>query len=131
MDSYRVIDQDAMLEGLDPLSRDIWSKPMSDSISFDVGEGEDKGMMSVYDVETGEYTFSAEVSEHSRDILRMLFGWSDEFNAQGVAFNRLLKTMDEYVGWFERFRRLARKGKRRKTTYRTIRRDCAKRNRNK
>jgi hypothetical protein len=61
----------------------------------------------------------------------MLFGWSEEFNAQGVAFKRLLKTYDDWAKWVERFYSLARKGKRRKTTYRTIRRDCAKRNRHK
>ena len=82
-------------------------------------------------VEYGELSFSAEVSEHSRDIMRMLFGLSEEFNAQGVAFKRLLKTYNEYVEWVERFCSLARKGKRRKTTYKTIRSDCAKRNRHK
>ena len=82
-------------------------------------------------VEAGELSFSAEVSCHSRDIIRMLFGLSDEFNAQSVAFNRLLKTYNEFAEWMERFYSLARKGKCRKTTYRTIRRDCAKRNRRK
>lgn len=83
-------------------------------------------------VEAGELSFSAEVSEHAYDIIRMLFGWSEEFNAQSVAFNRLLKAYDEFAEWMERFYSLARKGsKRRKTTYKTIRRDCAKRNRGK
>ena len=82
-------------------------------------------------VKVGDLSFSLEVSEHSCDILRMLFGCSDEFSAQSEAFNRLLNTHDEYVGWVKRFCSLARKGKRRKTTYKTIRRDCAKRNRHK
>lgn len=98
-----------------------------DSISFG-GDAEHSGYVGV---EAGELSFSAEVSEHSRDIIRMLFGLSDEFNAQSVAFSRLLKTYDEFAEWMERFYSLARKGKCRKTTYRTIRRDCAKRNRHK
>lgn len=125
-------DQERLLNELDPMAHDIWQKPIEGTISFDVGEGEDKSMMSVYDIKTGKYEFSAEVSEHSRDILRMLFGgWSEEFNAQSVAFNRLLKTYEDWAKWIERFCSLARKGKRRKTTYKTIRRDCAKRNRHK
>lgn len=87
--------------------------------------------LDIVGVDVGTLSFSAEVSEHSCDILRMLFGWSEEFNAQSVAFSRLLKTYDEWVEWIGRFYSLARKGKRRKTTYKTIRRDCAKRNRHK
>ena len=102
-------------------------KGVADSISFE-GEVERSGYVGV---EAGELSFSAEVSEHSRDIIRMLFGLSEEFNAQSVAFSRLLKTYDEYVEWVKRFCSLARKGKCRKTTYRTISRDCAKRNRRK
>ena len=98
-----------------------------DSISF----GSDVEHSDYVGVEAGELSFSAEVSCHSRDIIRMLFGWSDEFNAQSVAFSRLLKTYGEFAEWMERFCSLARKGKRRKTTYKTIRRDCAKRNRGK
>lgn len=94
---------------------------IGDSISFEGDIG----------VETGELSFSVEVAEHARDILRMLFGWSEELKAQGVAFSRLLKTYDEWAEWMGRFCSLARKGKQRKTTYRTIRRDCAKRNRGK
>jgi len=126
-------------------------------ISVDIGEGKDYSVATLFEngeyrpiavcdsisfadsvqrsgyvgVEAGELSFSAEVSEHSRDIIRMLFGWSDEFNAQSVAFSRLLKTYGEFAEWMERFCSLARKGKRRKTTYKTIRRDCAKRNRHK
>jgi hypothetical protein len=98
-----------------------------DSTSF----GSDVEHSGYVGVEAGELSFSAEVSEHAYDIIRMLFGWSEEFNAQGVAFKRLLKTYDDWAKWVERFYSLARKGKRRKTTYRTIRRDCAKRNRHK
>lgn len=122
-------------------------------ISVDIGEGKDWGVKTSFrcwngddqerlldeldpmahdlGVECGELSFSEEVSCHSRDIMRMLFGWSEEFNAQSVAFNRLLKTYDDWVEWIGRFYSFARKGKRRKTTYRTIRRDCAKRNRHK
>ena len=106
-------------------------------ISVDMGEGK-KRLLDELDpmahdlgVEYGELSFSAEVSEHSLDIPRVLFGLSEEFNAQGVAFNALLKTYNEMAEWVERFCSLARKGKRRKTTYKTIRRDCAKRNRHK
>ena len=102
-DSY---DQERLLDELDPMAHDLG-------------------------VECGELSFGAEVSEHSLDILRMLFGLSEEFNAQGVAFNALLKAYDEMAEWMERFCSLARRGKRRKTTYKTIRRNCAKRNRGK
>lgn len=122
-------------------------------ISVDIGEGRDWGVKTSFrcwngddqgrlldeldpmahdlGVDVGTLSFSAEVSEHSCDIIRMLFDWSDEFNAQSVAFSRLLKTYGEFAEWMERFCSLARKGKRRKTTYKTIRRDCAKRNRHK
>lgn len=122
-----------------------------DIVGVDVGEGKDWGVKTSFrcwngddqerlldeldpmahdlGVECGELSFSEEVSCHSRDIIRMLFGLSEEFNAQGVAFKRLLKTYDEMAEWMERFCSLARKGKRRTTTYKTIRRDCAKRNR--
>lgn len=106
MESYRVIDQERMLGELDPMAHELG-------------------------VECGELSFGAEVSEHAYDTIRMLFGWSEEFNAQGVAFNALLKTYNEMAEWMERFCSLARRGKRRKTTYKTIRRDCAKRNRHK
>lgn len=106
-------------------------------ISVDMGEGQ-KRLLDELDpmahdlgVEYGELSFSAEVSEHSLDILRVLFGLSEEFNAQGVTIKRLLKSYNEYVEWVERFCSLASKGKHRKTTYKTIRRDCAKRNRHK
>lgn len=123
--------QERLLDELDPMVHDLGFKPIADTISFDIGAGEDKGVMSVYDIKTGKYEFSAEVSEHSLDILRVLFGLSEEFNAQSVAFNALLKTYNEMAEWMERFCSLARRGKRRKTTYKTIRRDCAKRNREK
>ena len=64
-------------------------------------------------VEAGELSFSAEVVPYSHDILCELFGLRD-------ACIRLL----------ERIEKMAT-GKRRKTTYKTIRRDCAKRNRHK
>lgn len=103
---FGVDDQERLLDELDPMAHDLG-------------------------VECGEFSFSEEFSCHSRDIIRMLFGLSEEFNAQGVAFKRLLKTCDEMTEWMERFCSLARRGKRRKTTYKTIRRDCAKRNRHK
>lgn len=157
MESYRVIDQDAMLEGLDPLSHDIWSKPMADSISFDVGEGEDKGMMSVYDVKAGKYEFSCEVVDMNTDVLKMMFGINgrpktfrescDECFRRKDREGLLLKALSEHVllpiavdrkAVEERIRYAIRLlnaipcgYKLRKTTYRTIRRDCAKRNRNK
>lgn len=99
-------DQERLLDELDPMAHDLG-------------------------VDVGTLSFSAEVSEHSCDIIRMLFGWSEEFNAQSVALKRLLKTYDEMAEWMERFCSLARKGKSRKTTYKTIRLDCAKRNRHK
>ena len=123
--------QERFLDELDPMAHDLGFKSIADTISFDIGAGEDKGVMSVYDIKMGKYEFGVEVSEHSLDILRVLFGLSNEFNAQSVAVKRLLKAHNEYVEWVERFCSLARKGKHRKTTYKTIRRDCAKRNRHK
>lgn len=64
-------------------------------------------------VEAGELSFSAEVVPYSHDALCELFGLRD-------ACIRML----------ERIEKMAT-GKRRKTTYKTIRRDCAKRNRHK
>lgn len=157
MESYRVIDQESMLEDLDPMSHDIWGKPMADSISFDVGEGKDKGIMSVYDVKAGKYEFSAEVVDTNADFLKMFFGVNGRpktFEEQcDECFRRkdreglLMKALSEHVllpiavdrnAVEERIRYAIRLlnaipcGYRlRKTTYKTIRRDCAKRNRRK
>jgi hypothetical protein len=80
-----------------------------DTISF----GSDVEHSGYVGVEAGELSFSAEVVPYSHDALCELFGLRD-------ACIRLL----------ERIEKMAT-GKRRKTTYKTIRRDCAKRNRHK
>jgi hypothetical protein len=82
---------------------------VSDTISF----GSDVEHSGYVGVEAGELSFSAEVVPYSHDALCELFGLRD-------ACIRLL----------ERIEKMAT-GKRRKTTYKTIRRDCAKRNRHK
>ena len=114
-------------------------------ISVDIGEGKDKGVqcwirigddgkyipatvidttttISLADsvqrsgyvgVEAGELTFSAEIVPHSQDALNALFGW---------------KNIQPLIGCHEKCRVGT---KRSKTTYKTIRRDCAKRNRHK
>lgn len=64
-------------------------------------------------VDSGVVTFSSEIVPYCQDTLSVLFGW---------------KNVRPLIGCHERCRVLT---KRCKTTYKTIRRDCAKRNRHK
>ena len=82
---------------------------LSDTISF----GSDVEHSGYVGVDAGELSFSAEVVSYSHDALCLLFGW-----------DYVQPLIDYYEGLF-----VSRK--RRKTTYKTIRRDCAKRNRHK
>lgn len=163
MENFKIVDHDNLLEGLDPKSHDIWGKPMADSISFDVGEGKDRGVLGVYDVDRGEYTFSAEVVDMNTDVLKMMFGINgrpktfrercdeaynrgdDRALFYGIMERQMIlglsgKDTDETLldkdiryctRLFVRLLEKKMKMKRRRTTYRTIRRDCAKRNRRK
>ena len=80
-----------------------------DAISF----GSDVARSGYVGIEAGELSFSAEVVPYSHEALCLLFGW-----------DYVQPLIDYYEGLF-----VSRK--RRKTTYKTIRRDCAKRNRHK
>ena len=81
---------------------------LSDTISF----GSDVEHSGYVGVGAGELSFSAEVVPYSQAAVDALLGWSG-------AYTSLLERIKIVVG------------KRRKTTYKTIRRDCAKRNRHK
>lgn len=154
---FSSVDQERLLDELDPISHDLGLKP---SFSLDIGDGKDKSVMSVYDVETGEYTFSAEVVETSTDALKFLLGeyehktfrdLCDEAYRAGDHWALFALAMSKMGGFWGfnpqtfadlnyaqglllklcRRKRRERVSKTRKTTYKTIRRDCAKRNRHK
>lgn len=129
------------LGDLDPMSHDIWQKPMEGAMSFDVGEGKDYSVVTLFDgveyrpialcdaisfgsdvahsgyvgVDVGELSFSAEVVDVNYGVLGALFG-----------LDYLRDMTSKLLGY-----RVDSCGKVRKTTYKTIRRDCAKRNRHK
>lgn len=82
-------------------------------------------------VEAGELTFSAEIVDVDYCALRELFGLFKEMELQGVALKKLL---DSQIACWDLMVSLCNQvkgSKRRKTTYKAIRRDCAKRNRHK
>lgn len=94
-----------------------------DSISF--GDVEHSGYVGV---EAGEYTFSAEVVDiRPHEIIYHLCGLNAEWERISEALDRTIRSWEEFCRLCERLQYR----KRRKTTYKTIRRDCAKRNRNK
>ena len=82
-------------------------------------------------VEAGELTFSAEIVDVDYCALRGLFGLSKEMELQGVAFKKLIDSRIAYWDLMVSLCNQVKGNKRRKTTYKTIRRDCAKRNRHK
>ena len=110
-------------------------------ISVDIGEGKDYSVTTLFEngeyrpiavcdtisfadsvqrsgyvgVEAGELTFSAEIVNVSDYALRALFGLDFVRDMKNALLSYCVYTC----------------GTRRKTTYKTIRRDCAKRNRNK
>lgn len=100
---------------------------LCDTISF----GSDVGHSGYVGVDIGELSFSAEIVDVDYCALRELFGWSKEMELQGVAFKRLLDSRMAYWDLMVSLCNQVKGRKRRKTTYRTIRRDCAKRNRHK
>lgn len=82
-----------------------------DTISF----GSDVEKSGYVGVEAGGYTFSAEIVDVDYYALRELFGLDFIRDMTNALLSYCVNTC----------------GKRRKTTYKTIRRDCAKRNRHK
>lgn len=95
-----------------------------DSISF----GSDVEHSGYVGVEAGDYTFSAEVVDiRPHEFVYRLCGLNAEWERISEALERTIRSWDECCRLFERLQYR----KRRKTTYKTIRRDCAKRNRNK
>ena len=126
-------------------------------ISVDIGEGKDYSVASLFEngeyrpiavsdsisfadsvqrsgyvgIESGEYTFSAEVVDVDDYALRGLFSLSKEMELLGVSFKKLLDSQIAYWDLIVSLCNQVKGSKRRKTTYKTIRRDCAKRNRHK
>lgn len=80
-------------------------------IGVDIGEGKDYSVATLF--ENGEYRPIAVCDPYSYDAICALFGWDD---------------VQPFIDYYEA---LFVSRKRRKTTYKTIRRDCAKRNRHK
>lgn len=94
-------DQERLLDELDPMAHDLG-------------------------VEAGEYTFSAEVVDiRPHEIIYHLCGLNAEWERISEVLDRTIRSWEECLRLCERLQYR----KRRKTTYRTIRRDCAKRNR--
>ena len=126
-------------------------------ISVDIGEGKDYSVATLFEngeyrpiavcdsisfadsvqrsgyvgFETGEITFSAEIVDVDDYALRGLFGLSKEMELLGVSFKKLLDSQIAYWDLMVSLYNRVKGSKRRKTTYKTIRRDCAKRNRHK
>ena len=126
-------------------------------ISVDIGEGKDYSVATLFEngeyrpiavcdsisfadsvqrsgyvgVEAGELTFSAEVVDVDDYALRGLFSLSKEMELLGVSFKKLLDSQIAYWDLIVSLCNQVKGSKRRKTTYKTIRRDCAKRNKHK
>lgn len=129
---------------------------LSDTINF----GSDVEHSGYMGVEAGELSFSAELVETSTDVLKFLLGeyeyktfrdLCDEAYLAGDYWALFALAMSKMCGFWGfnpqsfadlnyaqglllklcRRKRGQRVGKTRKTTYKTIRRDCAKRNRHK
>ena len=97
---------------------------LSDTISF----GSDVEHSGYVGVEAGELSFSAEVVDiRPHEIIYRLCGLNAEWERISEALDRTIRSWDECCRLCERIQYR----KRRKTTYKTIRRDCAKRNRHK
>lgn len=97
-----------------------------DSISF--GDVEHSGYVGV---EAGELTVSTKIVDVDNYALRGLLGLSKEMELLGVSFKKLLDSQIAYWDLMVSLCNQVKGSKRRKTTYKTIRRDCAKRNRHK
>lgn len=97
---------------------------LSDTISF----GGNVGRSGYVGVDMGEYTLSPETVNKA---LEYLTGLSVEYERLSDTLDKMFKSWNEcnvmICRLLDRFKGM----KRRKTTYRTIRRDCAKRNRHK
>lgn len=126
-------------------------------ISVDIGEGKDYSVATLFEngeyrpiavcdsisfadsvqrsgyvgVEAGELSFSAEVVDVDDYALRGLFSLSKEMELLGVSFKKLLDSQIAYWDLIVSLCNQVKGSKRRKTTYKTIRRDCAKRNKHK
>jgi hypothetical protein len=74
--------------------------------------------------EAREYTFSAEVT-YVQEVFNSLCDFSKDCERIAKSLPKVIKSWTEFIYACEGFR-----GKQRKTTYKTIRRDCAKRNKN-
>ena len=82
-------------------------------------------------VEAGNLSFSAEIVDVDDYALRGLLGWSKEMELQCVSFKKLLDSQMACCDLMVFLCNQVKGSKRRKTTYKTIRHDCAKRNRHK
>lgn len=136
-----------MVEDLDIVGVDAAEgKDKSVSTLFKIGENGEYRPIAVCDsisfadsvqrsgyvgVEAGELTFSAEIVDVDDYALRGLFGLSKEMELLGVSFKKLLDSQIAYWDLMVSLYNRVKGSKRRKTTYKTIRRDCAKRNRHK
>ena len=100
---------------------------MCNTISF----GGDVENSDYVGVEAGELTFSAKIVDVDDYALSGLFSLSKEMELQGVSFKKLLDSQIAYWDLMVALCNRVKGSKRRKTTYKTIRRDCAKRNRHK
>lgn len=126
-------------------------------ISIDVGEGKDYSVATLFEsgeycpiavcdsisfadsvqrsgyvgVEAGELTFSADIVDVDYYALRGFLGLSKAVELQCAAFKKLLDSQIAYWDLMVSLCNQVKGSKRRKTTYKTIRRDCAKRNRHK
>lgn len=100
---------------------------LSDTISF----GSDVEHSGNVGVEAGELTFSAEIVDVDYCALSELLGLFKEMELIGVSFKKLLDSQIAYWDLMVYLCNQVKGSKRRKTTYKTIRRDCAKRNRHK
>lgn len=96
-----------------------------DTISF----GGDVERSSYVGVEAGELTFSGKIVDVDDYALRGLFSLSKEMELQGVSFKKLLDSQIAYWDLMVALCNRVKGSKCSKTTYKTIRRDCAKRNR--
>lgn len=83
--------------------------------ALDLGEGESYARQGYVDCMTGEISFNAEIVDVDDYALRALFDLDFVRDMTNALLSYRVDTC----------------GKRRKTTYKTIRRDCAKRNRHK
>ena len=136
---YRFMGEDLDIVGVDAAE----GKDKSVATLFKIGENGEYRPIAVYDtisfgsdvehsgyvgVDAGEYTFSAEVVDiRPHEIIYRLCGLNAEWERISEALDRTIRSWEQYCRLCERLQYR----KQRKTTYKTIRRDCAKRNRHK